>query len=462
MSDTPDPINPIDPLLGLDPPPPPPETDRYSMDPAQQSLAEALRITYRILQLVMLLLVVLFLGSGFQTIGASERGVKLSFGKVTASDVPPGSVWNWPYPVGEVVHVSNAQQRLNIRRAFFPALTPEQEQRPREQLVNTKLSLKPGVDGSLITADGNIAHTRWEIAYRVDRAAEYINNIYQPDERKIVAAAIERGVVRAVAELEIDSLLRHVAADEDTGVGSVSALSSRVRLIAQDTLDEIGSGIVIEDVILVDKMAPLAVYKVFNEVATASSRAAKEREEATQYKQSTLNAAAGLAHGVLMEAINAYERAVETGDTAMAETRLDRINLIIDGETVEFQGRQVSVSGEVTTIMNEAKQYRSNVITEARSAATTFKAKQASYLENPEVFLVSELRVAWKVFLENSFAEIAIFPVGTDLSITLNRDPEIAEEIERERNRRQADETIQQRIQAQRDARRRRQGNDGQ
>ena len=41
---------------------------REAMDPANQSLADALRLSFRILQLVILVLVVLFLASGFRTV----------------------------------------------------------------------------------------------------------------------------------------------------------------------------------------------------------------------------------------------------------------------------------------------------------------------------------------------------------------------------------------------------------
>lgn len=443
MSDT---IDPNNPLQEERPDQAPAEQDRYSMDPAQQSLADALRITYRLLQVVMLLLVVLFLGSGFQTIGASERGVKLSFGKVTSSDVLPGSVWNWPYPVGDIMRVSTGQQVINVWESFFPRLTREQEQRPREQLVSLKPTLKPGIDGSLITADGNIAHTRWEVAYRIDRVTDFVENIHEPDKERIVGSAIMRGVVRAVAEIEIDGLLKQVASSEDGATGSSGALSSRVRAIAQETLDGIGSGIRIEEVILTDKMAPLAVYKTFNEVTTASSRAGLQREQAAQFKLNALNQAAGLAHGVLLDEINSYERAIEQGEQDEAEAILARIHSIIDGEIVDDNGRSVSVSGDVTSIINEAKQYRTTVVAEARSAATTFKAKLRSYQENPNVFLASELRVAWESFMDSSLAEIAVFPEGSDLNILLNRDPDIAKDLERERGARQADLTMQQRI----------------
>lgn len=436
--------NPLENTEGADAPQANPHAhdERYSMDPAQQSLADALRITYRILQLVMILLLVLFLASGFQSIGSSERGVKLTFGKITRSEIAPGSVWNWPYPVGEILHVTTSQRSLNLQSTFFPLLTADQESRSREQLAFNKPSLQPGYDGSLITADGNIAHTRWQIAYRVKSPAMYLSQINEQDITMIVSAAVSQGVVRAAAEIELDALLKQVASADGENASSVSILSSRVRSIAQSTLDAVESGIVIDEVILTEKTAPFAVLSTFNDVTTAASRAGQEREAADQFRQTALNEAAGLAHAALLERIDDYERATELGDDELAEQVLEQINRIFDGEPVVVDGVEVTVSGDVTTIINNAKQYRTTAVSSARSASTSFKAKLESYRNNPRVFLVNEYREAYEAFIANNGAEIEILPAGTDLSLILNRDPQIGEDLERERNARQAETTI--------------------
>ena len=55
---------------------------RDAMDPANQSLGEALRLSYRVLQLGILALVATFLLSGFQTVQDGSAGVKTLFGAI--------------------------------------------------------------------------------------------------------------------------------------------------------------------------------------------------------------------------------------------------------------------------------------------------------------------------------------------------------------------------------------------
>ena len=61
---------------------------REAMDPANQSLGDALRLSYRLLQLGILILVVMFLFSGFETIREGYSGVKMVFGRIVGT---PGS-----------------------------------------------------------------------------------------------------------------------------------------------------------------------------------------------------------------------------------------------------------------------------------------------------------------------------------------------------------------------------------
>jgi hypothetical protein len=49
-----------------------------SLDPATKSLADALRITYRLLQASMVVLIGLYVLSGFQSVKESERGIRLT------------------------------------------------------------------------------------------------------------------------------------------------------------------------------------------------------------------------------------------------------------------------------------------------------------------------------------------------------------------------------------------------
>ena len=59
---------------------------REAMDPANQSLADALRLSFRVLQFVILALLALFLVSGFQRVDDGESGVMLRFGRIVEGD----------------------------------------------------------------------------------------------------------------------------------------------------------------------------------------------------------------------------------------------------------------------------------------------------------------------------------------------------------------------------------------
>ena len=56
------------------------------LDPANQSLADALRVMMRLLQVTMLILAILYLGSGMHRVNEGERGIQLLFGDLSSLD----------------------------------------------------------------------------------------------------------------------------------------------------------------------------------------------------------------------------------------------------------------------------------------------------------------------------------------------------------------------------------------
>ena len=69
---------------------------------AEKSLSEALRISFVILKVIMLVLVIFFLISGFRTVGSDELALVLRFGKIRGVGenriLKPGLHWVFPYP----------------------------------------------------------------------------------------------------------------------------------------------------------------------------------------------------------------------------------------------------------------------------------------------------------------------------------------------------------------------------
>lgn len=415
--------------------------DRAALDPAQKSLAEALRITYRIIQLVMVVLFVLFVLSGLETVDEGQRGVSLTFGEIRQSDLRPGQQFHLPYPVGELVTVHTGSNELGIDRAFYPGRYESQP--PRIRRART---LKPGQDGSLLTGDGAIAHAQWSVVYRVDDSgvSDFVSRIRPADAEEFVRAAVERGAVRVVAGIPIDDFLKQSSLEG--AVAGEAAIESRVRLIAQETLDQIGAGILIERVTLDDRSPPGFVKEIFDEVSRQTSEASKAREEAQQYAREQLNAVAGTAHEELIGLIDEFEGDIDRGELDASEAVLAQIDAILTGEGDLGDDASRRVSGEVTRIISEAQQYRTDVVTRAQANAARFAAKLGLFRDNPAVYLTTEWSAAYDRFLERTGAQVFAMPAGASLEMLLNSDPDIARSAEAERNAAQAGETLEKRM----------------
>src|SRR5881394_2120025 len=96
--------------LAQPPSPPPPEVME---DAGTEALSEALSSSFAIVKVLMVALVVVFLGSGFFTVGTQEKGLILRFGKPVGTGekalLGPGPHWAFPAPIDEIVKIPVGQ-----------------------------------------------------------------------------------------------------------------------------------------------------------------------------------------------------------------------------------------------------------------------------------------------------------------------------------------------------------------
>lgn len=404
--------------------------DGPSLDAANQSLADALKLIFSILNIALVVIAVFYVLSGFQQIKEGESGVRLVFGKVDAQDLEPGFRFSFPYPIGQLQKVSTGNQSLELKKEFWPYVADPDLNKPIDQLPRNP-QLNPERDGSLITADLNLAHTQWKVEYVRRNSAKYAQNVLPGEnELNIVRAAVSRGIVHAMAAIDLDSFL----AQPETDSGSVSSQAQRV---AQRTLDAIESGITIERLTLREKIAPLAVLSKFQDVFSAEQNAAKRREQAAQYAQKKLNTTAGTAADLLKVEIDEYERAIETGDAKEAENRLARIDAILEGKEIEVNGTKVTpvVSGEVARLLADAEQYRGNVVNQRQRELARVIAKNEQFKSNPLVTVHNEWADGLSTFLARENVLKLYLPQHTNtLSISIIPDPDVLRDLARQKN----------------------------
>ncbi len=391
-----------------------------AMDPANKSLRDAIQITYRIVQLAMVLLGVLFLFSGVRNINEGERGIRLLFGRRDPELMQPGKSLSAPYPLGELVKVSTGVVTLDLTDEFWPFVSREDRLKPIEQLGGGN-SLKPEKDGSLITSDGSLVHTQWRVQYGRTDPGLFSESLLPDVEQALVKAAVQRGVVQAAAQIKVDDLLKQSNDD-------ASSLASRAREVAQRTLDTSRSGITIERLSLIEKMPPLYLKDKFAAVQTAQQKSQQIKEKAASDAQQRLSETAGGASAAIIALIDQYEVAIDKNDVPAQERILAQIDTIIEGRAEEPSMR---VAGAVTTLLSQAIQYRSSISNQRRSDVSAFLAKQEQFASNPLVTVHREWSDALRAFGARPTVEMMLVPVGTHtLTMVINRDPDIAREIE--------------------------------
>ena len=407
--------------------------ERSLMDPANQALADALRITYRLLQVAMLALVVAYAFSAATTIAASERGLRLRFGQLDAEELDPGFALSLPRPLGEIIKVETGEQTIKLNNEFTQGLTQQENAAvtPIDKLT-PKSSLDPIIDGSLITGDLNIAHARVTVTYRREDVRRWAMNVEPGFEPNIVRAAAMNGMIHAVGSVSIDELLKNQPDASRQGVFPAVELTARIR--AQEILDALNTGIRITSLTLNERAAPPATKDAFNSVEAAQSKAKAAAEGAQKDRLARLSATAGEAAPILLSLIDRYEGALSAGETDRAVALLSDIESLLEGRPITLDGQPVTarVSGRAAGVLADAQQYRSSIVSRAQGDARLFEAKLASYRANPRAVLMGDWADAFGAFSGRETVSIFGVPASSrTLQVQTNVDPDIARELER-------------------------------
>jgi len=230
----------------------------------------------RTLGVALLVVVALWLSSGYYQIGPSERGVVQRFGRFVALE-QPGHIWRWPRPIETV-------EKLDVSN-------PE------------------GVDAKalMISSDQSLIEVSWSVQYRISNPLRYLFHVRDPQES--LRQASETVVRELVATKSIATLLDGEAR---------ARISSDARERIQKALDGYGAGIDLTAVNLTDPQLPDAVRGAQREAAKAAEDRQRLVGEAESYTNEVVPAAQSAAQRMISEA-DVY--AAQTRATADGEAQ---------------------------------------------------------------------------------------------------------------------------------------------
>ena len=171
------------------------------LDAANESLANALRASFRILKLIMFVLVAMYCFSGVQCIDENEEAVVVRFGKLLPEVRGSGLSLAFPYPIDETIVIpTKRDNRLLVKH--WPQLSPEQEAEPLNR-VRGGGGLNPAIDGALLTADKGMVHMQWSLLYRITDLQQYVRYVADDQSLKLddlITSIVDKVAIHTVAE----------------------------------------------------------------------------------------------------------------------------------------------------------------------------------------------------------------------------------------------------------------------
>lgn len=234
--------------------------------------------------LAIVLVIGIWLATGFYRVEQGQVGVELVLGEVT-NQTAPGLNYNWPYPLGTVY----TPEVLRIRELTVGM---------RETVRGSRVSTQDVVEESLmLTGDENIVDVDFKVQWRIRNTPEgvsnYLFNIQDPE--ATVKAVAESSMREVVGESKIDSILGE----------NRTPIQVAVQSLMQEALDSYGAGVEVTEVQMQKVDPPQQVIEAFRDVQAARADQERIQNEAQTYANRIVPEARGEAARVL-EAANAY------------------------------------------------------------------------------------------------------------------------------------------------------------
>jgi membrane protease subunit HflK len=282
-----------------------PDPSPESQDASSQALAEAFQSSFRVVQVVMILMVVAFFASGFFTVGPGETAVKLRIGKIVGEGdtalLGSGLHWSFPYPVDEVVKIPiSAIQKVTSNNGWY--FTTHEQEVLEASGVDIGMggpSLNPASDGYVLTADTNIIHLRATLSYHVKDPQVAIFGFAGETNFAYGLAGVSNAVLNA-----LDNSLLYTAARfnvDDILTADIAGFQDAVKLRVSNLVDQEQLGISVDEC-NVDRISPRQLRNEFNQVTIATQNRKKLIIDANSYTNQVLSTATAQSSTIINQA----------------------------------------------------------------------------------------------------------------------------------------------------------------
>jgi membrane protease subunit HflK len=229
------------------------------------------------------LVAIVWLASGFYIVDASQRGVVLTLGKYSET-TEPGLRWRLPWPVQthEVVNLTG------VRTIEIGYRGSDKNKVPREALM--------------LTDDENIVSVQFAVQYLLKDPKEYLFFNRNPDDS--VMQASETAIREVVGKSKMDFVLYE----------GRDVIAANTQKLIQDILDRYVTGIQIRAVTMQSTQPPEQVQAAFDDAVKAGQDRERHKNEGEAYANDVIPRARGTASRLLQEADGYRARLIATAE----------------------------------------------------------------------------------------------------------------------------------------------------
>lgn len=403
--------------------------DEELLDIGGRSLSDALRTSFIVLKIIMIVLVALFLVSGFKTVGPDEQAMVLRFGKVRGIGenriMGPGLHWVLPYPVDQIIKIPVAKKvNLPINSFWYHQTADEILPDGPKNAVRINPKLNPIVDGYCIVRgekqdrpvtgsagnDYNIIHSKWQVTYRINDPERFFRNVYAEDPKpgqdyfETIASSVKPLLENLMADAVVAAMVNYSI---DDVIPPQARVSDHVEKLLQEKLTLIESGMIVVSLTLNDITWPRQVEEAFQASISASQKSQKTISEARSYAENTVNEAGG----------------------PEAEKILDVLKGKLNVSQQEQELLWSQLAGAAQEKIAIARGYRTQVVEAAKANAEYLKNILPEYQKHPQLVIQKIYQDAIEYVLNNADEKMIIQSAheakAKELRILLNRDPSI-------------------------------------
>jgi len=285
-------------------------TARRSASRNAQAILHALRSSLALLRWALLVLLLVYLGSGITTVAPHETALVLRFGKMQPALRHSGLVFALPPPLDEVVKIPIASvQELALEAWAAPAGPPPERvteyaasQRTDDAQKVSVPYLHPVQHGYTLTGDANIVQGRFAARYQI---ADPVAWFRLGDRRtELIESLFYSALTLTLAGRTVDHVL----------TSGLEETRTAVRTRAQAEADQLGLGVHFTAFEVRELVPARHVLPAFEQVVNAQMEARTALEAARSYQVSQLP-------GADAEAYRIRQAAQASAQSLLAATR---------------------------------------------------------------------------------------------------------------------------------------------